>query len=149
MKLWNTATGKLVSTLGNIRDIDLFKVAFSDNGLLATGSVDGIINFWNTDTATLSATITVPDVDSLVASLAFNDDGLLATSSVDGSINFWNTDSKTLNNTLQDSNWFVTIAFDKKGLLAAGSLDIIVKFWISTTGELKVSFVNSTPFGRY
>ena len=85
----------------------------------------------------------------MVASLAFNDDGLLATSSVDGSINFWNTDSKTLNNTLQDSNWFVTIAFDKKGLLAAGSLDIIVKFWISTTGELKVSFVNSTPFGRY
>ena len=53
IKLWNTATGKLINTLQAQFAVHRSPMAFDSKGLLASGSYDGKIKLWNTTTGTL------------------------------------------------------------------------------------------------
>ena len=74
-------------------------VAFDQNGLLASGSVDSTIKLWDTITGQLMNTL--EGHSSYVWSLAFDKNGLLASGSLDNTIKLWNTTTGQLKNTLE------------------------------------------------
>jgi WD40 repeat protein len=116
----------------------VFAVAFDplNNDILASGSGDMTIKFWNTTTSSVLRNIYG---DSAVYSLAYhnNNKRLLASSSFDSSsgdnlIKIWNTITYALVATLTGHIGLVnSLAFDpsRPGIMASGSDDKIIKIW--------------------
>jgi len=65
-------------------------LAFRDDGLLASGSGDGTVKIWNSDTGLCLNTLTDSEEAEDVSCLEFDKDtGMLASSSYDGIIRVW------------------------------------------------------------
>jgi len=66
-------------------------LAFREDGLLASGSGDGLIKIWNSEAGTCLNTLSINEVDEDVSGLAFDwNNGMLASSSYDRTIRIWN-----------------------------------------------------------
>ncbi|WP_414624790.1 AAA-like domain-containing protein [Calothrix sp. CCY 0018] len=137
IKLWDMASGKLLTTLQGHQDAVL-SVDFSPDGkTLATGSWDKTIKLWDMASGKLQTTL--QGHQGAVTSVAFSPDGkTLATGSVDRTIKLWDMASGKLLTTLQGhQNQVWSVAFSRDGkTLATGSVDKTIKLWDMPSGKL-------------
>ncbi len=118
----------------------------SDGKLLASGSVDQTIVFWNA--ATGNQLRTLKGHTGTVGSIAFSpDDKQLASGSADNSIKIWDVASGNAKQTMSGHTLYVSsVAFSPDGkMLASGSGDQSVKLWDVASGrELRTLVVGPT-----
>lgn len=137
VRLWDAATGGLVTTLEGHRDW-VRAVDFAPEGLrLATASFDGTVRLWHAVTGAPLAVLS--GHTDRVDDVAFSPDGLrLASASDDGTVRLWDATTgvaaATLGRHTADVN---AIAFSPDGTrLASASLDRTVRLWNPRTGDL-------------
>ncbi|KGF71493.1 hypothetical protein DO97_19265 [Neosynechococcus sphagnicola sy1] len=121
----------------------LLSLAFSPNGLLATGDVDGDVRLWLADGTPL---LTLQGQAGWAWSIAFSsDDQLLGSGSSDGSVRLWDIQNRCCLHLLQghtDAVWSVTFctpagsqSLEPAQLLATGSEDQTIRLWDVHTGD--------------
>ncbi|UUU21640.1 nSTAND1 domain-containing NTPase [Streptomyces sp. DSM 40750] len=95
VRLWDTATGQLATTLTAGTTEAPVEVAFSPNGrTLATAASDGAVRLWDTATGYTRATLTGHNGGP--QTMAFSPDGrTLATGDYEGGLRLWNVDLPT------------------------------------------------------
>lgn len=140
IRLWNLATGEVISTLtGHSQGIK--SVAFSPDGtILATGSDDQTVKLWNVSNG--QEIYTLSGHSQAVKSVAFSPDGqVLASGSWDKTIKLWNVQTGVAEKTLTGHRLQVSaVAFSPTGhILGSASCDRTVRLWDLTSGT-------STPF---
>ena len=114
---------------------EAFVVAFDPQNIdiIASGSADSSIKFWNLKTFSLLFTIDNAH-STAVRSLAYynNNKPLLASGAYDTPIKIWDTTRYELVATLTGhSSRVLSVAFDptRPGIMASGSLDTYIKVW--------------------
>jgi WD40 repeat protein/serine/threonine protein kinase len=130
LKIWNSDTGKNVSTLkGHTRDVQ--SVAISNDGeYIVSGSRDQTIKIWNLKSSFDKWVI--HDGPNGIWSIAFSPDGkILASGSVGHQIKLWNSDTQEQIATLQGHYSTVhSLVFSPNGkFLASGSWDKTIRIW--------------------
>ncbi|MBD1803884.1 CHAT domain-containing protein [Microcoleus sp. FACHB-SPT15] len=152
IKLWNLATGELLSTLTGHSSVVL-SLAFSPDGkILASGSnmefQDGNIKLWDVDTARLQQTLGGSLLALRVSCIAFSPDGqTLASGHIDTTIRLWHLGSGKVRRTLRGHGWDVrSVAFSPDGqFLVSGGIDGAIKIWNWRTGELLHTLNRPSP----
>ena len=145
VKLWDTATGRLIRTLhADTGPLGVFAVAFSpSSGLLASGDSDGTIRLWNTATGKLVLTLDASAAADYiygngVYQVAFSPDGkYLATADLFGRVRLWNMATKQPPLTLEaDKQVLGAVAFSPDTqLLASTNGDGAIRLWNPATGQ--------------
>jgi WD40 repeat protein/transcriptional regulator with XRE-family HTH domain len=155
IRLWDTISGQLIRileghtswiwSLAFMPEVNSASVnstrANSTRTILASGSEDQTVRFW--DAATGETLTTLKGHTSSVSALAFDATGhQLATGSYDRTIKLWDVTTGQALRTLQGhTGWVRSIAFspptgtDLTQLLASGSTDETIKLWDTRTGE--------------
>ena len=159
IQLYDTSTGKMLSTLRGHADLSLqpldtapngpafpaprrsknqvLALAFSSNGThLASGSQDKTVRLW--DLANNDEWITLQKHTGWTNVLAFSPDGkLLASGSTDKTVQLWNTATGDPLVTLTGHiNGIAALAFSPDGeTLASASTDGTVRFWNTENGD--------------
>jgi WD40 repeat protein len=89
VNLWNAEDGKHIREWES-GQLGAESLAFSPNGqILVTGSTDGSLKLWGTNSALLLASIEAHH--GAVTAIVFTSDGkTMITSSSDGTVRFWN-----------------------------------------------------------
>ena len=111
---------------------EIFSVAFSPDGTLASGSWDNTVKLW--DVATGENIATLEEHEEQVRSVAFSPDGtLLASGSEDNTVKLWDVATRTNIATLgyyKDCAGVYSVVFSPDGtILASGSWDNMVRLW--------------------
>ncbi len=152
IKLWNLATGELLSTLTGHSSVVL-SLAFSPDGkTLASASnmefQDGNIKLWDVDTARLRQTLGGSLLALRVSCIAFSPDGqTIASGHIDTTIRLWHPGSGKVLRTLRGHGWDVrSVAFSRDGqFLVSGGMDGAIKIWNWRTGELLHTLNRPSP----
>ena len=114
-------------------------VAFSPDGrTLVSGSKNGIIRLWDTQTSILRQSLT--GHTGSVSSVVFSSDGTsLASGSSDNTIRLWDAQTGELQNTLKGhTNGILSVVFGPNGkTLASGGEDNTLRLWDVETGTLQ------------
>ena len=136
IKLWNTKTGREISTL-NSHSQPITTLAISPDGqTLVSGSDDKTIKLWNL--ATGQEIRTLGSHSHSINTLTFSVDGhILASSSVDRTIKLWNLLTRQEIMTFKGHGKIITslaIAPNKQ-VLASGSADSTIKLWHLASGK--------------
>jgi WD40 repeat protein len=135
VRFWNVTSGKELASLKAGRSI--FSMAFSVEGLLATGAEDGRIDLWNRAGKHVRALV---GHERLVRDLAFSPDGkLLASGSDDGTARIWNVARGVeIRPPLEHGGRVQTVMFSPDALtLATGGHDRDAKLWNVESGKLQ------------
>ena len=147
IRIWNTATGQLKSTLEGHTDSVLALAITPCNRFLISGSADKTIKIWDL-TSPFSKRKILTSHDNWVTSLAITTNGqYLVSGSRDSTIKLWDLSTKKIVYTLTEHRnavWSVAISPDGK-TLASGSLDKTVKLWDLATGNLLQTLQASSP----
>ncbi|MFJ9447952.1 trypsin-like peptidase domain-containing protein [Kitasatospora sp. NPDC101235] len=141
VRLWNTATGAIRTTLtGHDESAEI--VAFSPDGrtLAASSGTAQMVRLW--DTATGLSYDTLP-VDG-VTSMAFSPDGLaLAAVNHKGALRLWENHtgtSRTIAVGLTDS---MAVSFSPDGRTLATGSDSVVRLWNTATGTIRTTITDT------
>ena len=113
---------------------DVYDMAWSADGRLASGSRDNTVIVWDLDTSRPAQTL--KGHTSAVSSVAWSPDGRLASGSVDNTVILWDLNTGQPAQTLQGHTASVTsVAWLADGRLASGSDDRSVTLWDLKTGQ--------------
>ena len=117
VRLWNTATGRLLRSLtGHVNGIAA--LTFSPDGTrLASASTDGTVLFWNTETGEQLLT-RITGHTKLVKAIAFlKDDTTLVSVAFNGLITFWDLNSSQISKFQTIEHWDLlrTLTFSPDG----------------------------------
>ena len=154
IKLWDTQTGKEITTLkghkSRVNAIVISPVRVSTSQgfgkIIASSSEDKTIKLWNLETGRKIRTITGHS-DSVHA-LAISPDGkILASGSNDKTVRLWNLETgKEIRTITGHSSWVRSVAISRfsigsendndSNILASGSTDKTIKVWNLSTGKL-------------
>ena len=146
IRLWDTTTGKKITTLSGHAvenqdpSLDTFVLAldFSPDGTrLASGSTDTTVRLWDIAT-TNEEPITLRKHTGWVNALAFSPDGkMFASGSTDKTVQLWNTATGEHLATLTGHlTGIAALTFSPDGnTLASGSTDGTISFWDTATGD--------------
>lgn len=135
LKLLNTETGTLITSLTDQRTVDRLEL-FQGGQLLAAADENGVIRLWNLPSASLDKAI---QTGGAVSALRFSPDGrtLASASAQDFSISLWNLPAGTLQQKLHSHSAVVNaLAFSPDSrILASGGEDRTVVIWDLTSGK--------------
>ena len=129
MPIWSVAQRRVVQELEGHEE-RVACVAFSVDGILATGSADNTVRLWDVDSGQQIAIL--GEHDMTVHAVSFSPDGMtLASCAGDGTIKLWDVATHSAGATLEGhTNSVVSIAFSADGkTLASASWDGTVKLW--------------------
>jgi WD40 repeat protein len=130
VKVWETATGRVVAEPEGLRGI-VFGLSFSPNGEIIAGADSlGMIRFG--EVGSWKESLTWRGHDRMIHRIAFSPDGQkLASCSLDQTIKVWNPRNGELLNTLRGHSQRVTsVSFLPNGSqLVSSSLDGTIKLW--------------------
>ncbi|MBD2680958.1 MULTISPECIES: caspase family protein, partial [Nostoc] len=146
VKLWDAATGKLISTL-NGHSSAVISVAFSPNGkTIASASDDNSVKLWNAATGKLISSLN--GHSSAAINVAFSPDSkTIASASDDKTVKLWDAATGKEISTLKGHSKGVRgVAFSPDGkTIASASDDRTVKLWDAATAKL-ISTLNGHSF---
>ena len=138
VKLWETSTGRQLSS-ADAQIGWITALAFSpDSRLLVAGGLSGRVKVWEIETAR-----SLPALEGHAGSvnaLAFRADGLLASAGGDGSVKLWDAAQGRLVRALEGhAGGAFGVAFHPEGKrVASGGADKTVKLWDVATGAAQV-----------
>lgn len=138
IRLWDTASGKLLTTYDAHSDAVVSVAISPDCQSLATGSYDQTAKIW--DVASREVRHELAGHRGALTTVAFSPDGsLFATAGVDGRVMLWHSKTGNLRHTLSGHrSWVNSIAFSPDGdVLVSGSSDGTIKVWSAASGELQ------------
>jgi WD40 repeat protein len=142
--IWETSSGKEISTLrGQTRGI--LSVAFRPDGkVLAGGSFDGRIRIWEIPSGQEISTFNAHKDD--IHSVVFSPDGkVLASGGVDGAIRFWEA-PPTSSREISTPSAIHSLVFSPDGkVLASCGEDRKVRIWEITSGHEISTFGTNNP----
>ena len=136
VKLWDTATGKLIQTLTGHTNWVTGVSFISDGKILASASRDRTVKLWDTQTGKLIKTLT--GHTEWVTGVSFSRNGkMLASASGDKTVKLWDTATGTEIKPLSGHiDWVYGVSFSRNGkMLASASSDNTVKLWDTATGK--------------
>ncbi|EGJ34237.1 MULTISPECIES: caspase family protein [Moorena] len=145
-KVINEVHSSLLTALDKVRErnilqgytADVTDIAFSPDGKqILSGSDDGKVRLWNTETGQLIHTLEGHTDD--VTDIAFSPDGKqILSGSDDRTVRLWDTETGQLIHTLEGhTNDINAIAFSRDGKqILSGSFDKTVRLWDTETGQL-------------
>ena len=150
--LLDIATGNATTLEGHTDWVS--SVAFSRQGVLASGSLDRTIKLWNVQTGTRTDTFEARRGN--VLSIAFSPDGtILASGLGDGTILLWDIATENATPLEKHTDDVRSVAFSPDGtILASGSDDNTIKLWNvqtrtnTTTFEGHTDHVNSVSLSQ-
>jgi len=160
IRLWDTATSRLLHDLPG-HTINATSLVFSSDGKqLASAGADNLVHIYDVAAAKLIHQLkgheaAAPGQGSGIYSLAFSHDGkLLASGAMDRTVRLWDTDAgKELHKLEGHRSGIFTLAFSPDGKhLASGSQDGSIRLWDPAAGkELRAierhrSGINSLAF---
>ena len=128
---------------------DVWGVAWSPSGILASASDDGAVLIWNLDTREPSPLF---GHDGPVKSVAWSSNEQLISGGNDGNLILWNLESSELKQTLTGGNGLIlNVAWDLNGNPISASSDTITRWDLNSgeVGETLIGFtgpVNSVAF---
>jgi len=134
VKIWEMATGNLVSTIRGSESF--YGINFSPDGtLLVTGDKDGEVKLWEVSTGQELANFS--SSNSYFRAVFSPDGKMLATAGRDGVVTLWEIASKTVTRKFAGhSDRVRTIAFSADGrIMATGAKDNTVRLWEVATGK--------------
>jgi WD40 repeat protein len=141
VKLWDTATGRLLRTLPPEHEKAINKVVFSPDGtLLATASDDETVRLWDPETGEARAVLR--GHTNHVTSVAFAPDGSRLISVGDDRVVIrWDITKqhppRRLQTLREHTAWVTCVAYSPQGdVFATGSLDETVRLWDAHTGQV-------------
>ena len=145
VKLWETATGKLLRDFGEYDGL-VTAVAISPSGdQVLAGSYDGTLRLWDSATGQLLHLIKAHS--NWIRTVAFSPDGSLLLSAADweNTLKLWDTKTGELLRNLEGHNQQITSAtFSRDGRsLLSGSKDATARIWDVSTGKERVRLVAS------
>ncbi len=130
-RLWETSSGKLLSTLQG-HTFRVTSVAFSPDGrMILSGSMDGTARLWETSSGKLLSTLQGHTHAVNVSSVAFSPDGqLVLTGSSDGTARLWETSSGKLLSTSR------AVPFSPDGrMILSGLMNKTARLWETSSGK--------------
>ena len=166
-KLWDAATGRLVATLGEHKDI-VYNMAFSpDSRLLATETNKGVVHLWDAATGQFRAKLKAKEIDYpfladtdayYTPSFVFSPDSRALVTYHDRPTQLWDAETGALRQTLKRSSGdSVAFSPDSRLLATCGGAATSAKLWDVATGKLvrqlaksekEVHYVVFSPDGR-
>ncbi|HLL76358.1 MAG TPA: caspase family protein [Pyrinomonadaceae bacterium] len=136
VRLWDTATGRLLRVLAG-RVMKIYALAFSPDGKTIVGGGYGkTIRFWNAETGAVLLSPAAPS--GIVYSVGFSPDGrLVASAGADKTVKLWDAKTGRLVRTMRGHTDFVYLAkFSPDGkTVVSESSDKSVRLWDAVTGE--------------
>jgi serine/threonine protein kinase len=135
IRLWNLATGKLISSLNTYSQQVNAVVISPDGKILVSGSDDSTIKIWNLVTGKQIRTLTGHS-DSVHALAISFDSQTLVSGSDDNTIKIWDLATGEQIRTLRGHKfWVRSVSMSPDGvMLASGSFDKTIKIWNLTKG---------------
>jgi len=150
IKLWDTATGRLIRTFyGHINDYvySVISVAFSPDGKqIVSGSTDNTIKLWDASTGRIIRTFSA---QRGAWSVVFSPDGRQILSGLgDDTIKLWDASTGSLIRTFSSGTIFTvySVAFSPDGrqIISGSGSDKTIKLWDVSTGRLIRTFSSNT-----
>lgn len=152
-RLWETASGRLLSSFRDLRDTtySVYSVAFSPDGKTIASGTEKEIGIW--DVATGNQLNSLLGHSGNIHSLAFSPDGkMIASGSADRTIKLWEAATGRQLHSL-NNGWVTSLAFSPDGKVLVSNAQGNVKVWDRATGnELRTikaeTGVSSVAFSR-